>query len=132
MSARRGSGCGRSRGAQAGKGMIGLIIALVVAGLAFSAGRSYYRIKGRYDTMTDFTYETIKNADRQTMSVNQVREAVFKKAREIGVPISDAGGIEVGTDSVGWKLHMEWDDEFKMPGYSKKLHYTIDQQFKRF
>jgi hypothetical protein len=132
MSVRPDRGSRRSRSRQAGKGAIGLIVALVVAILAFLAGRNYYQVKGRYDTMTDFTYDTIKNADRLKMTPNQVREEVFKKAREIGVPISDAGGIEVLTDSVGWRLHMEWDDQFKMPGYSKKLHYKIDQQFRRF
>jgi hypothetical protein len=117
---------------QSGRGIIGLIIAVVVVGFAFTVGRAFYAVKHKFDVMDDFAYEQIKSADVQKHSVDDVKFAIYKQIRELNIPINRVDDIEVTNDSAGWHVHFSWSETVKVPGYEKEFRYIVDKNWKRF
>lgn len=120
------------RGREAGRGYIGLLVALVVVGFGVHAARTYFAISSRANALTDFSYEILKTADRQKKTAEDLRFDIYKKAQELGVPLKDERRIDVVRDDQGWRVRLEWHDTFQVPGFSRELHHVIDHRWKRF
>jgi len=116
---------------QHGRGFIGFIIALIVVGYVGISLVSTFKVKNRYDKMTDFVGEALKEAERLELSVEEVKFMIVKKAKELGVP-GEPGAIEVSRDSKRWRVHYEWDDVIVIPGFSHEQHFVVDKTWTRF
>src|SRR5690242_15495028 len=121
----------RARGAESGRGMIGFLVALVLVIYGGMALKSYYQIKSKHDQLDDFVEATIRDADTRHMNEDQVRFEIFKRAKELDIPLSDDKAVEVRSNSAGWMARVEWDDVFRIPGYSSVVHYSVEKEWKK-
>jgi len=122
----------RHPGREAGRGLIGFIIALAVVIYVAIALKGIYAVKSRSDKLEDYVYDQIRDADRQKLSEDDLKAAILARARELDVPLKDARQIEVQNSNVGWHAHLEWDDVFAIPGYSRPWHFEVEKDWKRF
>ena len=117
---------------QSGKGVIGLLVALIVVGYIGNAAWQVFQVKSKRDKMLDFVEKAVSDAERAHLDAETVRFTLVKKASELGIPLADASAIEVTRGSGRWRVHFEWDDTVKFPGVNQTKHYIIDHTFKIF
>ena len=117
---------------EAGRGVIGFLIALVLVILVGMSLRAFYRVKHAADVMDGFTYELIQRADRSKMSADDVKEALIKKGSELGLTLPKAAEISVMNDQNGWKVDFEFQDTVFLPGYSFPWNTKINKSWTRF
>lgn len=129
MSARSRARLGRG---EQGRGVIAFIIALVLLIFGARVLKEVYSFKSKYNTLDDYAYETLGNAERQKLSAEDIRSEILKKARELNVPIKRADDIQVSRETTRWQLRVEWDDTLVLPGYSRTEHFVIDKSWTRY
>ena len=117
---------GSRRERQAGKGIIAFLIALVVVVFGGITIKENLRVKKRQVAMNDYVEDLLRRAGRERMPVANVHFDLVKQAKKMELPISGKA-IEVTQKGDRWRVHMEWDDHVKLPGYSYVKHQVIDK-----
>ena len=119
---------------QAGKGLIGFLIALVVVGYAGIALKEILGHRHREREMADHIEKTLASASRANLSEEKVRMQVVKRAKELGIGVSewDDKNLELTVKGDRWTIRFRWSDDFSVPGFSTVRKYEIERTWTKF
>jgi hypothetical protein len=119
------------RKSSSGGSKIGMIVFLVVLGYGGLAGYKWFTMRVAHYEYKDKCQEALKYMTTDsTTTVDDVQEKLYKEAQKLELPLKQ-DAINVTKNGKEWRVKVEYEREFVIPGITKMIPYAIDEKWKR-
>ena len=118
----------------AGSSRFGFFIAIIVCAYGGWAIWKYMPLRTQLFEFKEEVKTILKfsGANRGgQLTEQEMREEIMKKAKELKVPL-DTKNLVVRKDAEKWHVTAHWDADYKIPGYSTKIAYSIDESWTNY